>query len=569
MENFFLDNPDIKFHLENMDLKKIIELKENNFSDVNNYLDTPADYNDAMDNYTRILELMGEISGEYIAPYTDIVDKTGAVFSNGIVTFAKETEEAVERIRKAELMGFTTPRKYGGLNMPKIIYSMAIELISRADASIMTIFGLQEIAETIHKFGTEEQCENYLPRFCSGEILGAMALTEPDAGSDLPAARLKAFQDEKGKWYLNGVKRFITNGCAEVILVMARSENDIMDARGLSLFIYERDENMKIRRIEDKLGIHGSPTCELQFNNAEAELLGQRKRGLIKYTMSLMNGARVGISAQAVGIAEAAYREASKYAANRIQFGKPINQFPPVYEMLTDMKVNIEAARVFLYESSCMVDMKEGIENQIKINPEKKVELKPELRRYSNYESLFTPILKCFTTEMGNKLCYDALQIHGGVGYTREFAIERICRDMRITSIYEGTSQLQVVAAIGGLLKGTAAELLNEYENTNDFSSIKQYYKKIKYFKEQLNKAVTFVKEQNDAEYTDYHARRIVDIGADTIISYLLCMNAIKSEKKKKTAELFISKAEHRINAALNYILTGDRSLIEIHDEFI
>ncbi|MBI9099798.1 MAG: acyl-CoA dehydrogenase family protein [Spirochaetaceae bacterium] len=569
MDNFYKDNDDMRFHLQEMDLKEIIEMKEDRFADFEKYADAPENAEEALENYGEILELVGEIAGEYLFPMAADVDTRGAVYENGTVIYARGTEESIDRLKKANLMGFTTPRKYGGLNLPKIIYSMAIELISMADASFMTIFGLQEIAETINHFGSDEQRDRYLPLFSKGEVLGAMALTEPDAGSDLPSVKMKASQDEKGNWFLNGVKRFITNGCAQVLLVMARSEEDIDDARGLSLFIYRRDENMKIRRIEDKFGIHGSPTCELQFDNAPAELLGVRKRGLIKYTMSLMNGARLGVSAQAVGIAEAAYREARSYASKRIQFSQKIDSFPPVYEMLTDMKVNIEASRSLLYEASQIVDLKEGLDKKILLHPELKFELKNRLRKFDNLESLFTPMLKCYVTEMGNRICYDALQVHGGVGYTRDFIIERLCRDMRITSIYEGTTQLQVVAAIGALLKGFASERIEDYESMYDFSSIPDLFSPVREFKVKLEKSLEYIKGCDDQRLRDYHARRLVEMGADTIISYLLLISAIGSMRKKTVARIFISKAEYRINHSMNYILSGDKSLIDGFEDVI
>lgn len=568
MENFFTDNEDIVFHLENMDLSEVIKLIEDDFKDNDKYLDAPGNTGEAIDNYKKVLNLIGEIAGEYIAPDSMKIDEEGAVFCDGAVELPASSLAAIRRLSDAGLMGFTLPREYDGLNLPKTIYSMAIEIISRADASLMTIFGLQEISGTIDKYGTEEQKERYLREFSSGKVLGAMALTEPDAGSDLGAARLKAVLADNGKWYLNGVKRFITNGCAEILLVMARSEMDIEDARGLSLFIYRRDKNMQVRRIENKLGIHGSPTCELQFNNAEAELLGQRKRGLIKYTMSLMNGARLGVSAQALGIAEAAYREASAYATKRLQFNVAINTFPPVYEMLTDMKVNIEGGRSLLYETSRIVDLKEGIEKKIALYPEKKGELRKILRTYSDYELLFTPMLKCYATEIANQICYDALQVHGGVGYTHGFKVEQLCRDVRITSIYEGTTQLQVVAAIGGLLKGIATNKLNEYESNYKFGN-NNLINQARKFKTLLKEAVTHIQSIEDQAYQQFHSRRLVDMAADTVISYLLLIDALHNKRKTDVAALFIAKANYRIKSRYDYIISNDKSHIILHDNIL
>jgi len=567
--NFYRDNPDILFHMENMDISQVIKLKEDNFAEKEECSYAPKDIEDAMDNYDRILEIVGEIAGGFIAGRAPEVDQAGAKFENGEVTYAKGTVEALDRLKKADLMGFTLPRKYGGINVPKTIYSIAIEVIARADASLMNIFGLQEIADTIYHFGSEDQRRRFLPRFTTGEVMGAMALTEPDAGSDLQSVSLKARQNSEGQWFLNGVKRFIPNGCADVSLVLARSEEGTTGGRGISLFIYERDEHMKIRRIERKLGIHGSPTCEIQFNNAPAELLEKRKMGLVKYTMSLMNGARLAVAAQAIGIAEAAYREAKTYAASRVQFKKQIHDFSAIYEILVDIKVNIEAARTLLYETARMVDIKEGIEEKIARHPESQSDLKDALKRYSKFASLFTPLVKAYAAEMGNKVCYDAIQVHGGVGYTCEFNVERHFRDVRITNIYEGTTQLQIVAAIGGVIRGVVFERLNEFESDNDFSSIRDLFQAAQKLRTHLETAVTHIKEKQDAVYQEYHARRLVEMATDTVISYLLCRDGLKSDRKKKIARHFILKAQHRVRSTLNCVLSDDHGTIDYHDEIL
>ncbi|WP_461833442.1 acyl-CoA dehydrogenase family protein, partial [Desulfothermus sp.] len=460
MPNFYKDNKDILFLLDNIDISKIILLREKDFTEKDIYEYAPSNVEDAMENYKIALDILGDICGNVVAPMAKDVDIEGARFENGEVHYANGTKEALQRLTQADFMGFTIPRKYGGLNFPKTIYSLAIEMVSRADASLMNLFGLQEISETIYRFGTEGQRKKYLPKFCSGEYTGAMALTEPDAGSDLQAVSLKATLGNDGRWYLDGVKRFITNGCADIILVLARSEPNIKGARGLSLFIYKRDEHIKIRRIEEKLGIHGSPTCEIMFTHAPAELLGERKLGLVKYTFSLMNGARLAVATQGVGIAEAAYRMAYDYASSRKQFGSSIIEFPQVYEMLINMKVDIEAARRLVYFTSNIVDLKESFEERLANSGDKT--LKKEFKQYSRYASFLTPMSKIFATEMANRVAYDALQIHGGVGYTRDFEVERLYRDARITNIYEGTTQLQVHAAIGGVITGGVMNLTDE-----------------------------------------------------------------------------------------------------------
>jgi alkylation response protein AidB-like acyl-CoA dehydrogenase len=555
--------------MKNIDLDWIIELKEDNFSEKNKYNYAPKNIQDAKDNYDRILDIVGDIAGNFIAPRAHGMDEEGAEYHNGEVKYPKGTEESLDVLKKADLMGFTLPRKYGGLNCPVTIYSIAIEMVSRAEAGIMNIFGLQDIAETINKFADEEIKMKYLPRFCSGEVTGSMALTEPDAGSDLQAVQLKAFQDENGKWYLNGVKRFITNGCGQISLVLARSEEGTTDGRGLSMFVYERDDKMKIRRIENKLGIHSSPTTELQFNNAPAILVGKRKLGLIRYVMSLMNGARLAIAAQALGIAEAAYYEANKYAEERVQFKRAIKTMIPVYEMLANMKMKIEAARTLLYETSRIVDINDGLEKLVEHNPEKAKELKNEMKRFSNYAALFTPMCKAYNTEIANEVAYDGIQIHGGTGYMKEFNAERHYRDARITNIYEGTTQLQIVAAIGGVVNGTVLEKIHEYEEEIDFSSVSELHSKVKEMSIILEKSITYVKQKNDGNYQEYHARRLVEIATKVIIGYLMLRDASKSDRKKDVAKYFIDFAYPEVKMKSDIITNDVDYLLKKHETII
>jgi hypothetical protein len=555
--NFYLDNRDIRFHLEHgahSEMERLVRLKERDFAEKDAFPEAPEDVQDALDNYDKVLEIVGAIAGDTVAPEARGVDREGARLEQGEVHYARGTQKALHRLSQADLMGFTLPRAYGGLNCPKTIYSLAIEIISRADGSLMNLFGLQEIADTIERYGSEEQKQRYLPRFASGEATGAMALTEPDAGSDLQAIRLRAEENEAGAWHLNGVKRFITNGCGDVVLVLARSESGSSGGRGLSLFIYQRDENVRIRRIEDKLGIHGSPTCEMQFTKAPAELLGRRRMGLVRYTLSLMNGARLAVAAQAAGIAEAAFREARNYARHRRQFQCAIEDFPAVREMLAEMRVNIDAARSLIMETSRIVDVQEGLEKEMESGSGDNKQLKEELRRYNRYASFFTPAVKIFATEMANKVCYDALQVHGGPGYTRDFDVERLCRDVRITNIYEGTTQLQVVGAIGSLVTGVVFERLDEYEATHDFSPVEPLFSRARDLRQSLEQAVELVREQNNAELQQYHAGRLLEMANDTVLAYLLCVDALVSETKKETAGVFMSKAGGRTAANLTFI---------------
>jgi alkylation response protein AidB-like acyl-CoA dehydrogenase len=567
--NYYNDNADIQFHLRNRDLSRVISLMEDDFAEKNTYAYAPKNHEDALDNYDRALDIVGEIAGDFVAPRARDVDSTGAVHADGEVTYPEGIQEALERLRKADLAGFVLERKYGGLNMPYTVFSAVIEIMARADASLTLLISLQALGATIAKFGSEEQKERILPRVAGGEIIGSMALTEPDSGSDLQSIMLKANQRSDGKWQLNGVKRFITSGCEQLSLVMARSEEGSSGGRGISLFIYERNDNMKIRRIESKLGIKGSPTCELQFNNAEAELLGKRKMGLVKYTMYLMNSARLAIAAQAIGISEAAYREANAYARDRAQFKKSIRDIPAVYEMLTNMGVNIEAARSLLYETSCMVDIREGIERKIELHPETKADLKNDLSRYTKYANLFTPLIKRYAADMANKVCYDAIQVHGGVGFTREFDSERHFRDVRITSIYEGTSQLQAVGAVGGVVGGVVFERLNEYEHDIDFATIDDLFQLAHKLRTRLETAVSHIKEKSDPDYQEYHAERLVDMATETIIGYLLCIDALKSERKKKLARLFLTAAQLRVKSTLDQILSNDTSMMDYYNDIL
>lgn len=568
MENFFNDNSDILFQFKNIDFTKIVTLKEDDFAESGVFPEAPVDVEDAVDNYHRVLEIVGEIAGDFVEPRADEIDELGATYLAGEVIYARGTVESIDRMKKSDLMGFTLPRKYGGLNMPKTIYTIATEMISRADASLMNVFGLQEIADTISRFGSDDQRERFLPRLASGEAMGAMDLTEPDAGSDLQAVMLKAYEKDD-QWFLNGSKRFITNGCADISLVMARSEAGLSGGRGISLFIYDRDPTMRVRRIEHKLGIKGSPTCELQFDDSPAELLGQRKMGLVKYTMSLMNGARLAVAAQALGIAEAAWREANKYSIEREQFKKQIRDFPAVYEMLTEMKVVIEAGRSFLYETARIVDIKEGLEDCIEAHPERKAELKAETTQYSKLAALFTPLVKAYNAEMANKICYDAIQIHGGVGFTTEFKVERHYRDARITNIYEGTTQLQVVAAIGGVVSGVVDSFLELFQAENDLSAAGPLLDQAVLLKSKLDEALALVKKEGDREFQDYHAGRLVWLATDVILAYLLCRDAVRSERKRTLAGIFMAKALPRAEGVLAYIRSMDRSWIDAHKQII
>ncbi|MGP1421036.1 MAG: acyl-CoA dehydrogenase family protein [Tannerella sp.] len=554
MANFYLDTPSLRHHLHHPLMRRIVELKEREFRDKDEYDYAPIDFDDAMDSYERVLEMVGEISAEVIAPNAESVDQEGPTVANGRVTYARGTQENLDTVRKAGLMGMAMPRRYGGLNFPIVPYIMAADIVSRADAGFENLWGLQDCAETLYEFGNEEQHKHYIPRVCKGETM-SMDLTEPDAGSDLQSVMLKATFDEKENcWRLNGVKRFITNGDSDIHLVLARSEEGTKDGRGLSMFIYDkRNGGVNVRRIENKMGIKGSPTCELVFSNAKAELCGERRLGLIKYVMALMNGARLGIMAQAVGLCEAAYQEGYKYAQERRQFGKAILDFPAVYEMVAMMRARTDAVRAMLYETARFVDIYKALDDisrERKLTPEERQEQK----KYAKLADAFTPMGKGMSTEFANQNAYDAIQIHGGSGFMKDYACERLYRDARITNIYEGTTQLQVVAAIRHVTTGTYLSRLREYEAMEykpELSSLKQDLVAMTNTYEEL---VTKVTEAKDNEYLDFLARRLVEAATHCVFGYLLLQSAHTDDSFLSSTQVYLHYAKAEMHQIRSFI---------------
>lgn len=553
MANFYKDNQDIRFQLKNPLMKKIVKLKEQDFKDSGKFDYAPCTIDDAIDSYDKVLEILGEICGDVIAPNAESVDHDGPHHANGRVKYAPGTQQNQDVLTQAGLYGMSLPREYDGLNFSMVPYVMAAELVARADAGFANIWGLQDCAETIHEFASKEIKHEFLPRIPDGDTC-SMDLTEPDAGSDLQAVMLKAtWSEEKGMWLLNGVKRFITNGDAQIKLVLARSEEGTTDGRGLSYFVYDSNwGGVQVRRIENKLGIKGSPTCELVFTNAPAKLVGERKMGLIKYVMSLMNGARLGVGAQSVGISEAAYREALKYAHERAQFGKPIIQFPAVYEMLAVIKAKLQASRALLYETTRFVDVYKSynfIAEERKLTPEERTESK----QFQKLADMFTPMLKLMSSEYSNQNAYDSLQIHGGSGFMKEYPIERIYRDARITTIYEGTSQLQVVAAQRYVTTGGYLNQIREYEKVPVRAEFEPLKKILVRMTEQYEQAVAMVAGQEN-EYIDFHARRLVEMASHIVMSYLLLIDAQTDESFEKSAEIYIGKSAAWNDERYSYI---------------
>lgn len=548
MANNYTDHPELKFELNHPLMKRIVELKERDFRDKDSYDYAPLDFEDAMDSYDRVLDITGEIAGTTIADNAEGVDLEGPHHEGDRVRYASGTADNLDAMVKAGLNGMTMPRRYGGLNFPITPYTMCAELVAASDAGFGNIWSLQDCIETLYEFGNEDQHSRFIPRICAGETM-SMDLTEPDAGSDLQSVMLKAtYSEEEGCWLLNGVKRFITNGDANLHLVLARSEEGTTDGRGLSMFIYDKNSGgVNVRRIENKLGIHGSPTCELVYKNAHAELCGDRKLGLIKYVMALMNGARLGIAAQSVGISQAAYNEGLAYARDREQFGKAIINFPAVYDMLALMKAKLDAGRALLYQCARYVDIYKALDDiarERKLTPEERKEQK----NFSKLADSLTPLAKGMNSEYCNQNTYDAIQIHGGSGFMMDYPIQRYYRDARITSIYEGTTQLQVVAAIRYVTNGSYLAQAREFEQAEVSEAMKPLVARAKSMADKLEEATARVKEAGDAAFHDICARHLVEMAADVIMLHLLIHNATaNAELFEKSARVYANFSEAEV----------------------
>ena len=556
MANHYTEHPELRFELNHPLMQRIVELKERNFRDKDEFDTAPLDHADAMDNYDRVLDIVGEIAGTTIAENAEGVDLEGPHHEGDRVRYASGTQRNLDAMVSAGMNGMTMPRRYEGLNFPIMPYTMCAELVAASDAGFGNIWSLQDCIETLYEFGNEDQHARFIPRIAHGETM-SMDLTEPDAGSDLQSVMLKASYDEENScWRLNGVKRFITNGDADIHLVLARSEEGTTDGRGLSMFIYDkRDGGVNVRRIEHKLGIHGSPTCELVYKNAKAELCGSTRMGLIKYVMALMNGARLGIAAQSVGLSQAAYNEGLAYARDREQFGKAIIHFPAVYDMLSTMKAKLDAGRALLYQTARCVDIYKALEDisrERKLTPEERTEMK----LYNKLADSLTPLAKGMNSEYCNQNAYDALQIHGGSGFMMDYPIQRIARDARITSIYEGTTQLQVVAAIRFVTNGSYLAQMREYEQQEVSASMRPLQERAKTIADRLEAAVERVKEVGNQEFQDLCARHLVEIAADGIMLHLLIYNASKApELFEKSAQVYARFVDAEVAKHHQYIM--------------
>ena len=554
MANYYTDHPEIEFHLNHPLMKRVVDLKERNYAEKDQFEDAPVNYEDAIENYKRLLDITGDVAANIIEPNSEDVDLEGPHLENGRMIYASKTFENLDATRKAGLWGLSMPRRYGGLNLPNAIFSMASEIIAAADAGFQNIWSLQSCIDTLYEFGSEEQRQKYIPRICAGETM-SMDLTEPDAGSDLQRVMLKATQDEDGTWRLNGVKRFITNGDSDIHLVLARSEEGTKDGRGLSMFIYDkRDGGVTVRHIEHKLGIHGSPTCELVYKNAKAELCGNTRLGLIKYVMALMNGARLGIAAQSVGVEQEAYNEGLAYAKERAQFGEKIINFPAVYDMLSRMKAKLDAGRSLLYCCARYVDIYKALEDiarDTKLTPEERQEMK----KYTRLADAFTPLAKGMNSEYANQNAYDAISIHGGSGFIMEYKCQRLFRDARIFSIYEGTTQLQVVAAIRYITNGTYLSIIKEMLENEVSDDLKPLKERVAKLVDLYEAAINKVKEANDQAVHDFLARRLYNMTGDIVMSLLILDDATKApELFAKSANVYVRMAEEEVLGHSTYI---------------
>ena len=556
MANYYTDHPELEFHLHHPLMKRIVELKERNFADKDTFEDAPVDYNDAIDNYNHLLEIMGDITANIMEPNSESVDLEGPHLVDKRMVYASKTYENLDATRKAGLWGISMPRRYGGLNLPITPYSMASEMVATADAGFQNIWSLQDCIETLYEFGSEEQRQKYIPRVCAGETM-SMDLTEPDAGSDLQRVMLKAtYSEEEGCWLLNGVKRFITNGDSDIHLVLARSEEGTRDGRGLSMFIYDkRQGGVDVRHIEHKLGIHGSPTCELVYKNAKAELCGSTRMGLIKYVMALMNGARLGIAAQSVGVSQAAYTEALAYAEERKQFDTASVDMPAVYDMVARIKAKLDAGRSLLYQTSRYDDIYKALDDiarERKLTPEEKAEQK----KYTRLADAFTPIAKGMNSEYVNQNTYDAIQVHGGSGFIMEYKSQRLYRDARIFSIYEGTTQLQVVAAIRYITNGTYASMIQEMLQNEVSAEMQPLKDRVVKMVAKLEEAIEKVKEDNNQEVLDFLARRLYNMTGDVIMSLLIIEDASKApELFAKSANVYVRYAEEEVVGHHHFVM--------------
>lgn len=561
MANYYTEHPEIEFHLNHPLMKRIVDLKERNYADKDKFEEAPVNYEDAIENYKRILDITGEVAGDTLAPNSEAVDLEGPHLIDNRMHYASKTLENFEATRKAGLWGVSMPRRYGGLNLPNVVFSMMSEMISAGDGGFQNLWSLQSCIDTLYEFGSEEQRQKYIPRICAGETM-SMDLTEPDAGSDLQRVMLKASFDEKEKcWRLNGVKRFITNGDSDIHLVLARSEEGTKDGRGLSMFIYDKREGgVDVRHIEHKLGIHGSPTCELVYKNAKAELCGSTRMGLIKYVMALMNGARLGIAAQSVGVSQEAYNEALAYAKDRAQFGKKIINMPPVYDMLSRMKAKLDAGRSLLYQTARYVDIYKALEDiarDEKLSPEERQEMK----KYTRLADAFTPIAKGMNSEYVNQNAYDGISVHGGSGFIMEYKCQRLFRDARIFSIYEGTTQLQVVAAIRYITNGTYLSIIREMLEEEVSAEMEPLRKLIATLVEDYEAAVNKVKENENQDVQDFLARRLYDMTTEIIMSLLIIADASKApELFAKSAHVFVKMTEENVIGKVAYINNFDVS---------
>lgn len=574
--NYFTDNEDLQLQFDSLiSWEPIVQEIEHGFADAAEYKKTsderlamaPSSTEEAVEYYRTILEALGEMMGKEVAPRSAEMDRIGLKYENGKVTYPEAQDYCFDELRKAGLMPFAFSRRYGGLSMPVTAQSMALEIAARADASFSLAYGNANVAEIVARYGSEEMIDEWIPKWAAGDISCAMALTEPNYGSDLPNVQTRAVKDEKGTWRITGAKRFITHASGYhkapcVILTLARTGSPTSGARGLSFFLVE-SKHVEIAGIERKMGLHCSPTCEVVYDNAPAHLIGEEGLGLLRYSMGMMNSARLVIAAQSLGIAESARFEARKYAHERIQFGKPIEEIPAVRKMLDRMDAESAGMRALLLEASRTIDMymwrKEHLTKHEGL-PEKQAKKDEQVRKWEKLADLFTPLSKYYISEMCVSIAYDAVQIHGGAGFTEDYDVSRIYRDSRITTIYEGTTQLQIVAAIGGVTAGMAQNgflrsyIEEEMAGFTPSSTLRTLF-------EMFEANAELYRSIEDSETKARYASEAVESAARFLLGMLMERSLVKTPEDRRPAREQLLDHLHEESIAL---LSANRARLEL-----
>ncbi|MBX7057085.1 MAG: acyl-CoA dehydrogenase family protein [Leptospirales bacterium] len=571
--NYFEDNPDLRFNLQRcLDWDRIVARRERSFRDAKRYQQegderfalAPADLAQAQSFYFESLQLAGEFAGKRVAPCARSMEQHGLKLKNGSVQFPPDYARLYQEAADSGFLSFPLPREWGGLNFPLPVSMALKEMLTRADNSFEISVAVSFLADVLRRFGPEDLKQLYIPQIVSGQLSAAMALTEPDYGSDLAHVRTRAELQADGSYRISGAKRFITHGCGvgdrpAILFTLARTSGD--GARGLSFFLVH-GKDVEVSRIEHKLGLVCSPTCEIVYDNAPAVLIGREGEGLIKYVMSMLNGGRMGVAVESVGISQAALSEARKYASERKQFGAAIETHPAVARMLDEMDARLQANRALVFQAAQYVELYEQrCEELIEAgHGDREIRRDEEASRLDRISHLWTSLAKLECSEGANRIAYDAMQIHGGVGFTEEFDIARIFRDARISTIYEGTSQIHINAALAAFTSGLGErdvvhlDFHERIENLGDDSRKEQC--RALY---QRARAVAQCVLQLARSERDYLARDAVESVAAALATALLAAQCDLlegewsgefAERKRKAFEVYLRLARQRVAAA-------------------